>query len=249
MIPIKTCQEIDKMRRAGHILAEVMVSLSRKIQIGASTIDLDNEAARVISGYGVKSAFKGYHGYPANICASVNEEVVHGIPGKRKLLEGDIIGIDIGIEQDGFFADMAKTFPVGKVEPRWLELIEVTRLSLEEAIRAFRPDHRLSDISFAVQSYCQARGFSVVRDFVGHGIGRELHEPPQIPNFTSGKDIQSPVLRDGMVFAIEPMINLGGWAVEVLKDGWTAVTKDRSPSAHFEHTVALLNGVPEILTQ
>ncbi len=249
MIPIRTCQEIDKIRRAGHILAKMIDELSQMIKPGIATIDLDRTAALAMSQFKAKSAFKGYRGYPAHICVSINEEVVHGIPGSRKLVSGDIVSIDIGIELDGFFADMAKTFPVGKIESQKQRLIEVAFASLEEAIKAFKPHARLSDISYAVQHYVESRGFSVVRDFVGHGIGRELHEEPQIPNFVSQEEVSSPILKEGMVFAIEPMLNMGDWQIEVLKDGWTAVTKDRKPSAHFEHTVALWKGEPEILTR
>ena len=247
MVPLKTCQEIDKMQEAGHILKEVMQELAGLIQPGIASRQLDAASIAAMTRFGVRSAFKGYRGYPGNICISVNEEVVHGIPGKRKLEEGDIVGVDIGIELDGFFVDMAETFPVGRVSAEKQKLIEVARASLDEAIKAFKPGNMLSDISFAVQHCVETNGFSVVRDFVGHGIGRELHEEPQIPNFVS-KD-KGPMLKDGMVFAIEPMINAGGWEVEVLKDGWTAVTKDRRPSAHVEHTVALVNGAAKILTQ
>ncbi len=235
------------MRKAGHILSGIIDELSLTIKPGVSTSSLDQEAKRIMDGLGVSPAFKGYRGYPAHICTSVNEEVVHGIPGPRKLLEGDIISIDIGIENDGFFVDMAKTYPVGKVDAQKVKLIEATRKSLEEAIKLLKPGHRLSEASCAVQRYVEARGFSVVRDFVGHGIGRELHEEPQIPNFKT-KDA-GVLLENGMVLAVEPMINMGDWEVEVLKDGWTAVTKDKKPSAHFEHTIALWDGAPEVLTQ
>ncbi len=248
MIPIKTCQEIDKMRRSGHILAKIMADLETMIKPGLATIDLDSAAVFIMSQLEVRPAFKGYKGYPGNICVSVNEEVVHGIPGKRKLAAGDIVSIDIGIELDGFFTDMAKTFAVGEIAPQKKKLIEVTRASLSEAIKAFRSEGRLSDISYCVQRYVESFGFSVVRDFVGHGIGRQLHEEPQIPNFVSQEKESTPALKEGMVFAIEPMINMGTYEVKVLKDGWTAVTKDKKPSAHFEHTVALSKDGPEILT-
>lgn len=246
MIPLKACQDIDKMSQAGKILSEIMEELAVLIKPGILTKSLDEEAARLIARFKVRSAFKGYRGYPANICVSVNEVVVHGIPGERKLAAGDIVSIDIGIERDGFFADMAKTFPVGKIDSKLIELIRATEASLEHGVAAMKPGGRLSDVSNAVQEYVEASGFSVVRDFVGHGIGRELHEEPQIPNFgTAGN---GPILRDGMVFAIEPMVNLGDWRVEILQDGWTAVTKDRLPSAHHEHTVAIWNGKATILT-
>jgi len=248
MIPIRTCQEIDKMHRAGEILSKIMEALAGRVKPGVATLDFDRAAAQAISQSGGVSAFKGYRGYPAHICVSVNEEVVHGIPGKRKLMDGDIVSIDIGIQLDGFFADMAKTFPVGCVSPEKQKLIETARVSLDEAIKAFKPGAKLGDVSRAVERYVEAQGFSVVRDFVGHGIGCSLHEEPQIPNFTSPGEA-GPVLKEGMVFAIEPMINAGGWEVEILKDGWTAVTRDRKPSAHFEHTVALEKEGPRILTQ
>jgi methionyl aminopeptidase len=246
-IPIKTSQEIEKIRKAGHILSGIMDELSRMIKPGVTTLGLDLKAKLIFDDLRVRSAFKGYRGYPANICVSVNEEVVHGIPKERKLLSGDIVSIDIGIELDGFFADMAKTFPVGGVTSEKQRLIEAARVSLDEAIKAFKPGARLNDVSGAIQRTVEAKGFSVVRDFVGHGIGRQLHEEPQIPNFVLPD--AGPELKDGMVFAIEPMINAGGWEVEVLEDGWTAVTRDRRPSAHFEHTVALQNGDSQILTQ
>jgi methionyl aminopeptidase len=247
MIPIKTRSEIERMRKAGRILAVLMEELARVVKPGIVTVDLEKASIQSMSKAGVRSAFKGYRGYPANICVSVNEEVVHGIPGPRRLKEGDIVSIDIGIEADGFFVDMADTFAVGKIGEEQQRLIDVTKASLGEAIKMLKPGNSLSDVSGAVQQYVESRGFSVVRDFVGHGIGRMLHEEPQVPNFkTSG---QTPTLKDGMVFAVEPMINLGGWQVEVLRDGWTAVTKDRLPSAHFEHTVAIWDGGPMVLTE
>lgn len=249
MIPIRTSQEIEKMRRAGRVLAKIMDELGPMIKPGLTTAELDTASLRLMSAFSVRSAFKGYHGYPANICVSVNEEVVHGIPGPKKLNAGDIASIDIGIELEGYFADMAKTFPVGKISADRQKLIDVTRLSLDEAIKAVKPNVKLSNVSYAVQHYVESKGFSVVRDFVGHGIGRALHEEPQIPNFVTQEEEAGPTLKDGMVLAIEPMINIGGWEVEVLKDGWTAVTKDGRPSAHFEHTVALWDGAPKILTQ
>ena len=247
MIPIRTCQEIDKMREAGYILAGIMDVLEKLVKPNLATQELDRAALAAMTEKKVKSAFKGYHGYPANICVSVNEEVVHGIPGKRRLAEGDIVSIDIGIELDGFYSDMAKTFAVGKISEQKQRLIDAARASLECSIEKMKPGNRLFDVSNAVQSYVEQRGFSVVRDFVGHGIGRELHEEPQIPNYgTVGK---GSVLKDGMVFAIEPMINAGSWEVEILQDGWTAVTVDRKASAHFEHTVAISNGATIVLTK
>ncbi|HQP91481.1 MAG TPA: type I methionyl aminopeptidase [Candidatus Omnitrophota bacterium] len=247
MIPIKTCQEIDKMREGGIILAGIMDLLERMVKPNVATQELDRAALAAMSEKKARSAFKGYHGYPANICVSVNEEVVHGIPGKRRLIEGDIVSIDIGIDFGGFYTDMAKTFPVGKISAEKTRLIEVARASLETSIVKVRPGNRLSDVSSSVQTYVESNGFSVVRDFVGHGVGRELHEEPQIPNF--GIPGKGPVLKEGMVLAIEPMINAGSWEVEILQDGWTAIAVDRRPSAHFEHTVAILKGEPVILTK
>ena len=247
MIPIKTCHEVDKMRKAGRILAQIMEQLEPMVAPNVATVELDKAAVAAMRRFKVRPAFKNYQGYPANICVSVNEEVVHGIPGPRRLMTGDICSVDIGIEASGFFADMAKTFSVGDVNAAKQRLIDVTRAELDEAIKMLKPDSRLYDVSYAVQHYVESRGFSVVRNFVGHGIGKELHEDPQVPNF--GTPHSGPELKEGMVFAIEPMINVGGWEVEILKDGWTAVTKDRKPSAHFEHTVAVGSNGPVILTQ
>lgn len=247
MIPIKTCHEIDKMQSGGRILAKIMTELAAMVSAGITTRELDEKAGDLIRSFGVASAFKGYCGYPADACVSVNEEVVHGIPGRRRLREGDIVSVDIGIKQDGFFLDMARTFPVGRIDTVRRRLIETAQGALEEAIKVFRRGNRLVDISRAVQVYVETRGFSVVRDFVGHGIGRALHEEPQIPNYVTKEE--SPLLETGMVFAIEPMINAGSWEVKVLGDGWTAVTKDKQPSAHCEHTVALTDKGPVILTR
>lgn len=247
MIPLRSKREIDQMRDAGAILARVMNELAAMVGPGVETKDLDKTAEDVIRKNKARSAFKGYHGFPANICVSINEVVVHGIPGDRQLLEGDIVGIDIGLEKGGYFADMARTFAIGRVDTLKQKLMETAQASLSQAIGAFQAGNHMNDISRAVQHYAEARGFSVVRDFVGHGIGRELHEEPQIPNFVT-KD-EGPLLKTGMVFAIEPMINAGSWEVKVLEDGWTAVTRDKKPSAHFEHTVALTDQGPLILTQ
>ncbi len=247
MIPIKTASEIEKMHELGRILAAILDKLALRVKPGIRTSDLDEFGLMQMSEYAVKPAFKGYKGFPANICVSVNEEVVHGIPGPRRLTEGDIVSIDLGIERGGYFVDMAKTFPVGRIDEGKQRLIEVTKASLDNAIRYLKPGNRLTDFSAQVQSYVEARNFSVVRDFVGHGIGKMLHEEPQIPNF--GKAGNGPMLEDGMVLAVEPMINAGGWEIDIAKDGWTAVTQDSKPSAHFEHTVAIWNGSPQILTK
>ncbi len=247
MIPIKTRDEIDKMARGGRILALILDGLGKLVAPGVATRELDEAALRLMDAHGVRSAFKGYRGYPGQICVSLNEEVVHGIPGPRRLKEGDIVSIDAGIAYEDFFTDMARTFPVGNIDDAARNLIQVTQESLEKGIRAIRAGQKLVCVSRAIQEYVEARGFSVVRDFVGHGIGRALHEEPQIPNYVSRDE--GPVLKDGMVLAIEPMINAGSHEVKVLKDGWTAVTCDRKPSAHFEHTVAIVDGVAKILTK
>ncbi len=246
MIKIKSLREIEAMRKAGRIVAEVLESLEQMIAVGVTTAALDKAAEQMIRKAGAEPAFLGYHNYPASICTSINEEVVHGIPGLRKLKEGDIISIDVGVRLKGYYGDAAATFSVGEITPLAARLMDVTRRSLEEAIGAVRVGACLSDVSHAVQAYVETNRFSVVRNFVGHGIGTEMHEEPQLPNF--GAPGRGPVLRQGIVLAIEPMVNVGGWEVEVLKDQWTVVTKDRSLSAHFEHTVALGENGPEIMT-
>ena len=247
MIPIKTSQEIEKIRIGGHILSLILDELEDMVKPGEATIGLDEAAEAAMHKFKVISAFKGYRGYPANICVSVNEEVVHGIPGQRRLRDGDIASIDMGIKFDGFFLDMAKTFAVSKIDAARQRLLDAASGSLEEAIKQLKVGHRLSEASCSVQRFVEEKGFSVVRDFVGHGIGRQLHEEPQIPNFKTSES--GPLLENGMVLAIEPMINMGTWEVEVLQDGWTAVTKDKKPSAHFEHTIAIWDGAPQVLTQ
>jgi len=247
VIGIKTKEEIKKIGHAGKILAKISNTLKRQVKSGITTGDLDRLAEKEFVRFNVISAFKGYRGYPSNICTSVNEEVVHGIPGDRKLSDGDILSIDLGIRLDGYYADMAFTQPVGKIKPQVKKLISVTREALSRGIKQSKIGKHIFDISHAVQSQVEAFGFSVVREFVGHGIGKELHEEPQIPNF--GRPNTGEKISLGMVFAIEPMVNMGAWEVEVLDNGWTAVTKDRSLSCHFEHTVAVLENGPVILTQ
>jgi len=234
------------MAGLGKVLARLMDELGAMVAPGVLTRDLDARAVRLMQVSGVRSAFKGYRGYPANICVSVNEEVVHGIPGNRALCDGDIASIDVGIEGKGYFSDMARTFPVGTVDAGRSRLMEVTRECLKKAVMALGPGKKLSCIARAVQGHAEANGFSVVRDFVGHGIGRVLHEEPQIPNFVTRDP--GPVLEEGMVLAVEPMINAGVPEVVVLKDGWTAVTKDGGCSAHFEHTIAITAHGAQILT-
>ncbi len=247
MIIIKSDEEIARMRKPNRVVAELLDYMGGLIRPGVTTKELDTKAEAFIVKRGGKPAFKGYHGFPATICASINEEVVHGIPGKRRLNEGDIIGIDLGVILDGFYGDAARTFAVGKVDSQALRLMKITEEALYKGIEQAVPGNRLYDISHAVQTHAEAAGFSVVRDFVGHGIGRELHEEPQVPNF--GSPHQGPKLERGMTIAIEPMINEGTWQVRVLKDGWTVVTADGKRSAHFEHTIAITEDGPEILTR
>lgn len=246
-IMIKTAGEIEAMRASGRILREVHNAIAPVVQPGATTMDLENAAAASIAEFGVQAAFKGYHGYPAALCTSVNEEVVHGIPNaKRVLKDGDIVSIDCGVILDGFYSDAAVTYAVGASTDLTRRLLNTTEASLHAAIAQAQIGGRLGDISAAVQEICEAEGFGVVRDFVGHGIGRNMHEDPQVPNF--GPRGKGPRLKAGMVLAIEPMINAGSPEVRVLKDGWTAVTVDGSYSAHFEHTVAITKDGPLILT-
>lgn len=247
MVILKSPQEIERMRAAGRMVAEILLLLSEKSKPGISTLELNEFAEKETSKRKATPAFKGYCGYPFSLCCSVNHQVVHGMPSSRKLVTGDILSLDFGVVVDGFFGDAAVTLPIGDVGAQALRLINVTRESLEAAILAAQSGNRLSDISHAVQSYVESRGFSVVREFVGHGIGKSLHESPQIPNFgLPGKGVK---LKPGMVLAIEPMINEFGPDVKVLDDGWTAITADKGLSAHFEHTVALTEHGPEILTK
>ncbi len=247
MILIKSPQEIEKMRVAGRKTAELMQELSMMIQPGVTGFDLDQKAGEVISKQGAKTAFKGYLGYPAHICLSINDQVVHGIPGKRSLKEEDIVGLDLGLVAEDFYGDMARTFAVGQVSDEKRKLIQVTEEALWKGIEQCVPGNRLGDISNAVEQWVLSHHFSVVKDFVGHGIGRKLHEDPPLPNF--GKPHTGPKLQVGMVLAIEPMVNEGGCEVRILSDGWTVVTKDGKVSAHFEHTVAITENGPEVLTK
>ena len=235
------------MRKPNRVVAELLDYMRKLVRPGVTTKELDTKAEAFIIKRGGKPAFKGYHGYPATICASINEEVVHGIPSNRHLREGDIIGIDLGVVMDGFYGDAARTFAVGKVDETSLKLMEVTEAALYKGIEQAVPGNRLYDISHAVQEHVEAAGFSVVRDFVGHGIGRQLHEEPQVPNY--GPPHQGPKLEEGMAIAIEPMVNEGTWQVKVLKDGWTVVTADGKRSAHFENTIVITENGPEILTR
>jgi methionyl aminopeptidase len=247
VIICRSAAELERMREAGRLVGEVLAELSAMVAPGITTADLDEAAERRILAAGAVPAFKGYHGYPATICASINEEVIHGIPSGRRVLEaGDVISIDVGASLDGYYGDSAVTLPVGPVSEEAATLLRVTDEALHKAIARVRPGGRVSDIGHAVQQHVEAFGFSVVREFVGHGIGQRMHEEPQIPNY--GEPGRGPRLAEGMVLAIEPMVNAGKAAVKVLADGWTAVTRDGSLSAHFEHTVAVTAGEPWILT-
>ncbi|HQF84060.1 MAG TPA: type I methionyl aminopeptidase [Smithellaceae bacterium] len=247
MVILKQPDEIAIARASNRIVAEVLSVLREKVKPGVTTLELDQIAERTAEKRGAMPAFKGYRGYPYALCASINEEVVHGMPSKRVLMEGDIIGLDFGVYYQGFYGDSAITLPVGRVNAGAARLMEVTEKSLYEAIRQTSAGNRLGDISAAVQTTVEAAGFSVVRDFVGHGIGRQMHEDPQIPNF--GKKGRGIELKAGMIFAIEPMVNEGDYRVKILADGWTVVTEDGSLSAHFEHSVAITDNGPEILSR
>ncbi len=246
-IHLNSPDEIARIRAACLLVHEVLEELARAAQPGVTTAELDRIASARTRARGAAPAFLGYHGYPASLCVSVNDEVVHGIPSPRRVLAaGDIVGLDFGVVLDGFYGDAARTVSVGAPSLAVARLLDATRDALSAAIAAARPGNRVGDVGAAVQALVESRGLSVVRDFVGHGIGRRLHEPPQIPNF--GRRSTGEPLRPGMVLALEPMVNAGGAAVEILDDGWTAVTADGSLSAHFEHTVAVTENGPEILT-
>lgn len=247
MIILKSDRELNYMRDAGKIVAGALLEMKKAVRPEVTTGELDTIAADFIRRAGAIPAFKGYHGFPGNICVSVNEEVVHGIPGLRKLKDGDNVSIDIGAVINGYYGDAAITLPVGEVDKEVRRLIDVTEESLHRGIAQAVEGNRLSDISHAVQQHAESNGFSVVRDYVGHGIGRSMHEAPQIPNF--GPPGRGPKLKSGMTLAIEPMINMGTYEVKTLSDHWTVVTKDGARSAHFEHTVAITPDGPEILTR
>jgi len=246
MIQIKTAGEIERMRQAGQAVAETLEGMRDLVRPGLTTRELDRFAEQRLRARGMRPAFKGYRGFPASICASPNEVVVHGFPSDRPLGEGDILSLDLGAEYQGYYGDAALTVPVGRVSPEAERLLRVTEEALRRGIEQARPGNRLHDISWAIQSCAEEAGYGVVREYVGHGIGRSMHEEPQIPNV--GRPGSGPRLQAGMVLAIEPMINAGTAAVELLEDGWTVVTADRRLSAHFEHTVAIRDEGPEILT-
>jgi len=245
-IKIKSTKEVDILRKAGRILSSIILQLQSSLKSGMSTKDMDILAEDLIRKNHVTAAFKGYRGFPGVACISVNEAVVHGIPGKRIVKDGDIVSLDIGIIHEGYYSDTAVTVPIGKITADTKRLLDVTQSSLMLGIEQARVGNRLSDISYAVQSFVEMHGFSVVRDFVGHGIGRSLHEEPEIPNY--GKPGHGPVLQAGMVFAIEPMVNVGTHRTRILNDGWTVVTEDGKLSAHFEHSIVITEKGPEILT-
>jgi methionyl aminopeptidase len=247
MIYLKSSAEIAIMRKNGAIVKACLETAGDMVKPGVRKQDIDHAVEKLINREGAKPAFKGFHGYPASTCISVNEEVVHGMPNGRVLEEGDICGIDIGVFKDGYYADAARTFPVGKISEEASRLLDVTREALEQGISKARVGNRLSDISHTVESYATRAGFSVVKTLVGHGIGQRMHEEPQVPNF--GPPCQGPELEEGLVIAIEPMINTGGAEVFTKQDGWTVVTADQSLSAHFEDTVAITKDGPEILTR
>lgn len=246
MIPIKSPSEIERMRRACMAAAKVLRAVAALVQPGRTTAELNDAAGEFIRSQGGKSPFLGYRGYPGHVCVSINDEVVHGIPGNRKIQYGDIVSLDVGIILDGYVGDNATTVAVGVIKPRTAELLRVTEQALHAGIAQARPGKRVGDISHAIQATVEAHGFSSVREFVGHGVGKKMHEEPQIPNF--GKAGGGPKLKAGMTLAIEPMINAGTHEVQVLSDGWTVVTADGAPSAHFEHTVLVTEGEAEILT-
>ena len=246
-ITLKSPREIEFMRQAGRVVAQTIAAVVQAISPGMKTADLDDIAAQEINKLGAKPSFKGYLGFPCTICVSVNDEIVHGIPGDRVIRDGDMVSMDVGAVVEGFHGDSAVTVGVGKVLPTVTELINITREALDRGIAAATHGSRVGDISWAVQSYVEEMGYSVVREYVGHGIGRALHEEPQVPNF--GAPGSGTLLRSGMVIAIEPMVNIGGWETRVLEDNWTIVTLDGSLSAHFENTLLITEGDAEVLTR
>lgn len=246
MIILKSKEEIELLRKSNQIVVHILKALRKIIKPGITTLELDSYAEEQIRKKGAIPAFKGYRGFPANLCVSVNEQLVHGIPNSRRLKEGDVVSLDLGVVRSGFYGDAAITVPVGKISQEAARLLDVTQNALYKGIEQAKAGGRLHDISHAIQSWVEGNGFSVVRDFVGHGIGRNLHEEPQIPNF--GLPNRGVQLKAGMVLALEPMVNVGTWKVKVEPDGWTVVTMDGSLSAHFEHTIAITEDGPDILT-
>jgi methionyl aminopeptidase len=247
MLELKNREDLKRLRVANKLVAELLDRLKQNVKPGVTTLDLERLAERLLKEKQARGAFKGLYGYPCNLCTSINSEVVHGIPSQRSLREGDIVSLDFGVLLEGYYGDAAITVPVGKVSPEVSRLLEVAEKALYMGIDQARPGNRVSDISQAIQGYAEGQGYSVVRQFVGHGIGRKLHEPPQVPNF--GPPWVGVLLESGMVLAIEPMINAGRPEVKIMDDGWTAVTKDGSLSVHFEHSVAIRDDGPLILSQ
>lgn len=239
-------EEISTIRKSNQIVAKILAELGKMIKPGVQTKELDEYAELRVKEMNAIPAFKGYRGYPASLCTSINEEIVHGIPSSRRLRDGDIISLDFGVLYEGYYGDAAVTYPVGEVTPKAKKLIKAAEETFYKGMEQMKPGKRISDISFASQSYVESQGFSVIRAFVGHGIGLSLHEEPQIPNF--GPPGRGPKIKSGMVLAVEPMIAMGDWDVEILDDNWTAITRDRSLSAHYEHTVAITEKGPEILS-
>ena len=246
MISLKSPREIECMRRAGRLTAQARALAGSLVRPGVTTHEIDTAVRKFIESHGAKPSFLGYGGFKGSACISINEEVIHGIPGPRKLKEGDIVSVDVGAYLDGFHGDCAATFPCGEVSPEAMELIWVTEQSFWEGIKLARAGNRVFDISHAVQQYVESHGCSVVRDFVGHGVGAKLHEAPEVPNF--GPAGHGPRLQPGMTIAVEPMVCAGDWRVKVLKDGWTTVSADGSLTAHYENTILITDGEPEVLT-
>lgn len=246
MIAIKSPEDIEKMRAAGRLTAQARALAGSMVRPGVTTFEIDREVRKFIESHGAKPSFLGYGGFPGSVCASVNEVVIHGIPNHRKLEEGDIVSIDVGAYLHGFHGDCAATYPCGKISDEAQKLIDVTRQSFFEGIKFARVGQRVSDVSHAVQAYVERFGYGVVRDFIGHGVGRNLHEPPEVPNY--GPAGHGPRFQPGMVIAVEPMVNAGDWRVKVLKDKWTTVSLDGSLTAHYENTILITDGEPEILT-
>jgi methionyl aminopeptidase len=246
MVVLKSSWELERMRQAGKIVAKVLAALQDVVKAGMTTAELDALAYRIITKEGAKPSFKGYRGYPASICTSLNEQIVHGIPGPRHLQEGDVLSLDVGAIYKGYHGDAAITVGIGAISSEARALMEATAGALAAGIAQARIGNRLGDVSYHIQQYAESRGYSVVREYMGHEIGREMHEPLQVPNFgVAGRGV---LLRSGMTFALEPMLNIGTWHTRVLEDEWTVVTEDGKLSAHFEHTVAIADGEPEILT-
>jgi methionyl aminopeptidase len=243
---VKSEREIATMRQAGWIVAVVLEVLKKELRVGMTTKELDDITAGELVKMGAKPSFKGYHGYPANLCVSINDEIVHGIPGERIINDGDIVSLDLGVIYDGFQGDAAVSVVVGNGSHQARKLIEVTEGALKAGIYAARHGARLGDVSVAIQYYAESRGYSVVREYTGHGIGRQMHEKPQIPNF--GRSGEGPELKKGMTLALEPMVNIGDWRTRIGSDGWLVLTEDGNLSAHFEHTIAITDGKPEVLT-